>query len=196
MQRGWEYIEEQNEFIVSLQAKNGDLEKQKNEWTNSKHQMNGTISVLNRDVESGKKLAAKDKELMDLLKRQLADSKKDSNQYSAKDQIRIDDARAENQIRLANEREFAKVDAKEESERRKEVNQHKNYRKSKDNYNNHRGGEWKIGCEKYTQRKRRYSRSRNRGRRSPSGGRERQSSSGSRGRRSLSRSANEGTYFA
>ena len=146
---GWNYIEAQNKELASLNAQVNELQKQAN-----KNMMD--IVELKCEVKAAKSEAcsknerANDKDIMiEMLKKQIVENEKRNKHLSVDDQIRLDNAKAENQIRVAEAKEFTKVDAKEETKVRDRKRQEKNFQANKENYQNNRGNAWNLRNDDY-----------------------------------------------
>jgi len=71
------------------------------------------IVTLKEEVTTATKVAAKDSELIEVYRKQIGNAKKMNKHLSVDDQIRLDNTKRENQVKSVQEREIAKVKARE-----------------------------------------------------------------------------------
>lgn len=175
---GWNYMGDQNEVIKSQRKELSELKEAIVELEKSKIVADGKIESLEKDIKHSKENAKRDANDIKLHKAQMKELKKKSREYTMDEEMEMDQQKTNNQIRLAQEREFAKLDAKEEGEDRKKDRTSARFQSSKDSFERSRSGKWDIRCRgrRSRSRSRSYDRRRSRSRSSDRHGSDRRGS--------------------
>ena len=90
------------------------------------------IETLKGEVTIATKVAAKDSKLSEVYRKQTGNAKMMNKHVSMDDQIWLDNTKRENQVKIVQEREMAKVNAREKQRERDEIRQNKKFSKSTD----------------------------------------------------------------
>ena len=137
---------------MTLRAHKYKLDKQLQVLKETSLRKDLDIATLKGEVATATKVAAKDSKLIEVYRKQTGDAKKMNKHVSVDDQIWLDNTKRENQVKIVQEREMAKVNAREKQKERDEIRQNKKFSKSTDGYRRHKSGKWEIRSKQWDQR--------------------------------------------